>query len=559
MQQNESRFLSKGFLTSGVRRETSPPAGDVSQDESTGKSRGSPARKHGREASTANGLNLELPLTTPAAKRSRRSNGSTMATNEPPVINGEPRGHDLMDLDQNGFTQHEPPEPKSSLGSPADEGQTATERASMDVDDDAPEPEDPRPILTNGPSVGVQSDKVVSLGPETSVVLPLPQKNVLHTAWSPTDPLLLAVAGDALCRIWTLPDSPEAMRARPNPNNQYIDLLEPGDESTVTAMAWSPDGQILAVATRNDDTERAGEVSLWSKSGKSIDSLVVAQDMILAFRWSPTGSYLLGITASGHAASTLILWNVQSQQAFPAHRFDCVATDAVWCDERAFIVCGYSLVAECVIDSPETFSVHQRTEPEVHRNWTYVRYDTVHKIAAFAAEDSATLAFLESKNGFNTVTAHTAEITAIAFEPVLDPSSRHPASPSRLATSSLDGDIRIWDASSFSPLYPLEFGRVNPPMAISYATNGRLLAAANGNRVQYWDAETSRIPRAVWTGPPLPILGTVFGNKREDGSGGMFMDRDSGIGEEEDVSTHSLSWDATGERLAFGIGNQVGS
>ncbi|KAL8833716.1 MAG: hypothetical protein Q9170_004115 [Blastenia crenularia] len=551
--QNENHFLSKAFFAPGVGRATSSPRGDASQAESNGKARGSPrARKHPRESSTANGLNLELPLSAPAAKRNRRINGNTTTGNEPAITNGERRGSDSMDIDQNGSPQHEPPEPKSSLDSPAGEGQTVAAGAGMEVDDDAPEPNDhdPRMSLTNGPSVGVQSDRVADLGPETSV-LTVPQRNVLHTAWNPTDPLLLAVAGDALCRIWTI-----TSQDRPNPNYRYVDILEQSDGSTVTAMAWSPSGGMLAVATRNDDTERVGEVSVWSQYGKSLDSLLATQDMLITFKWNPSGTHLLGITSSGVDSSTLTIWDVCSSQALPSISLDHVATDAVWCDAHRFIVCGHSLVAECIIDQTNTLSFNNRTEAELQCNWTYVRHDSITECVAIAAEDSGTLAVLNADGQIHTTTAHNAEITAIAFEPIYDPLSYVPSSPRRLATSSLDGDIRIWDATMpFSILHILDFGRATPPMAISFTPDGYLVAAANSNRVLFWNAETGGLPKAVWRGDPG--YGIEFSNKREESNGAVYMDGDSGIGEEDEGCAHSLSWDANGGRLAYGSGSQI--
>lgn len=479
-----------------------------------------------------------------------------MTAKEPAITDGERKDTDGIDLDRNGFSQHEPPEP-TSLHSPADDGQTAAEGINMDVTDDAPEPDDPRMTLTNGPSVGVQSDKVTELGPETSVLL-VPQRNVLHAAWSPTDPHLLAVAGDALCRIWTVTKTSDAPHDRPSPNHQFVDILEPGDDSTVTAMAWSPDGQTLAVATRNDDLERAGEVTLWSKQGKSMDSLLAAQDYCILFKWNPAGTHLLGIMTSGNGCSALTVWDTHSSQALRPIVLDHVAIDAVWYDNHKFLVCGNSLVAECTVDSHNSLSYFNRVEPDLDRHWTHARYDAMTQTAAIAAEGSADLAVVVS-DGQSRITAHNAEITAIAFQPITHPSSYFPLSPRRLATSSLDGGIRVWDITNpFSVLYEIHLGQANPPMAISFAPDGYLIAAASANRVLFWNAETGGPPRAIWRGDfSSRHSGTVFGSKGEDGDGRMIMDGDSGIGEEDERSTHTLSWDIDGAKLAYASGSQV--
>ncbi|KAL8902350.1 MAG: hypothetical protein Q9207_004771 [Kuettlingeria erythrocarpa] len=559
---NGNQFLGKAFFASDASGATSSPRGEVSQDDSsTGKSRGSPrARKHGREPSTANGLNLESPPSAPAAKRSRRSNNGPCTSGNVPAAaaaNGERRGSDSMDLDPNGFAHHEPPEPKLSLDSPADELQPAAEGAGLEVDDDAQEPDNPptRMSLTNGPSVGVQSDRVTDLGPETSV-LTVPHRNVLHTAWSPTDPQLLAVAGDALCRIWTVTKS---LDGHPSLNWQYVDLLGPGDDSAVTAMAWRPNGELLAIATRNDDNGSAGEIALFSKHGKSTDSLTAAQDMLLALRWNPGGTHLLGITYSGKDTCALAIWDIRSSQALPIIQLDRIATDVVWCDDHRFILSGHSIVAEFTLDPHNNLSFVNRTEPDVDRNWTYVRYDATTQTAALVAEDSRTLAILSANGQMHTTTAHNEEITATAFQPLANAASYSPSTPRRLATSSLDGEIRIWDVTNpFIILHLFRFSGPNPPMAISFTPDGYLLAAASTNRVVWWNAETGGSPKAIWKGDfssTSSIEG--FSKTREDTTGGAYMDADSGIGEEDDRCAHSLSWDINGIQLAYGTGGQV--
>ncbi|KAL9001304.1 MAG: hypothetical protein Q9169_000195 [Polycauliona sp. 2 TL-2023] len=559
--QSRNHFLPPSFLDPEAGRTKPSPKVDGSQDESTtGRSRGSPrSRKHGREPSTINGLNLDLPASTPAVKRNRRSNGiAPNTTTDYATVNGEPKDHDAMDLDDR--QQNGSPNLQFPVGPLlAAQGQTAAKGASMDVDDDAPEPDDPRMILTNGPSVGVQSDKVTELGPETSVLL-VPQRNVLHTAWSPTDPLLLAVAGDALCRIWTLTKPSDAPQTRPSPNDQYVDILEQGDESSVTALSWSPNGELLALATRPDNTDQAGEVSLWSKHGKSRDNLTATQDMLITLKWNPSGTRLLGITSSGTGSSALIVWDIQSSQAIPAFHLDQIATDAVWYDDYKFLVCGHSLVADCFVDPYNNLNYqnHAVAESDHSRKWTYARYDPATQSVALAAEDSATLAVLNANGQFLTTIAHDAEITDVVFEPIPNTTLPLPPSPRRLATSSLDGTICIWDTLTLSMLHTLQFAHSSPAMAICFTPDGYLLAAASGSRVFYWNAATGGMPKAVWHGDPSPTLsGIGFGNRGEDRNGGVFMDGDSGIGEEDEAATHSLSWDVHGQRLAYGLGSQV--
>ena len=491
-----------------------------------------------------------------------------------------------MEMEQNcdGYSRPDPPEPTSASNSPAAESPNAmigrvTEGAGngMDVDtvdDDAPAPEHAStttmglaltPTLTNGESVGVQSDKVRELGPETSLLF-VPDKNVMHTAWNPRDPQILATGGEALCRIWTVatkisginmtPASSDSInhgqqkgeqKQQQQQQQQYVDTLDPSDNSMVTTMAWSPDGEVLAVATRSDTADWTGRVSLWDKYGKSLDELPTAQDMILKLCWNPSGTYLLGITSTGRGGSALVVWDTRSSDVMPPFQLDDVVTDAAWTDDQRFTICGQNLIANMSLEVPGILPLHSRNEQEKFQTWTHIRFDPASQTTAIVAEDSAVLGIIDAVDSLRITSAHAAEITALAYQPLSNPSSYSSSSPRLLATSSLDGTIRLWDANQpFTTVHVLNLGHHTPPMAIGFTPDGYLVAAASWNRVLIWIADIGGMPKASWKGEGKWQSLAVNG-----------IDQDSGIGEEEEGPTHSLSWDADGGKLAYGLGSQV--
>ena len=400
--------------------------------------------------------------------------------------------------------------------------------------------------LTNGHSVGVQSDQVAELGPET-ITLTIPDKNVLHTAWNPRDPAILATGGDALCRIWSTETC--ATPASPQPTHQppYVDILDPSDNSYVTNMAWSPDGEVIVVATRGQITEGTGAVSLWAKNGKSIDELPAAQDMVVLFRWNPSGTHLLGVTSSGTETSALIIWDIQSSQALPPFQLDHVVEDAAWSDNSKFMICGHGIVAESTIEEERITAIRSREDIDREQKWTKIQYDASTNTTAFAAEESAMLGVVDSSGDFQMTKAHSAEITALAFQRVRNHSTHPSGSPRLLVTSSMDGSIKVWDAKKpFSTMHVLSLGRSVPAMAISFTPDGYLVAAVSWNRILIWNAETGGPPKASWKGEQDKWQALTNG-----------VDQDSGIGEDEDGPTHSLDWDADGRRLAYGLGSRV--
>ncbi len=522
--------------TDGINAAT--PNRNGGEEEATTESRASPrSRKHGRE-NAANGLGLDIPTSAPSAKRIRRNNHERESS-------GNGNGHsNSMEIDQNGDTDARP-EPISRSHSPGAEEET---RMDMDAYDDAPAPEEAcigMPV-TNGPSVGVQSDKVAELGTETTVLTLPAGKHVTHTAWNPQDPSLLAIAGDALCRIWVVAKTSPEDEDSPT-SHRHVDMLDSFEGSLVSTMEWSPSGETLALATRRGPSLCVGLVSLWTKHGKSIEELPSTEDMVLTFRWSPTGEHLLGITNSGAGTSTIIIWHLQDSEFKSEYRVAGIVRDAAWTGDMEFMICGHDLIEEYTFDGQAIYGKRALpTHPP--RNWSHIRFDTITRITAMVAEDDGTLAVLDDSGKIRVARVHTAEITALAFQPIPNPASYSPSSPRLLATSALDCSIKLWDAQRpFDLVTSLSLGSSNPPMAISFTADGYLVTAANGNRVVIWNPEKGGVPLATWKGELSQWQGSAMNG----------LDHDSGIGEEEEIPPHSLSWDAHGGKLAFGLRNQV--
>lgn len=587
---------------------------------------------------------MDLATSAPPAKRSRRSNGIEAAANgdrkererererERDRDRDGERDSDSADYDASGQLSNDPPEPVSVVHSPTAESAAAAVGdpdgrgdgdggeggggGGMDVDDDdaptavsdhalapasvsAPVPARMTLTLTNGQSVGVQSDKVADLGPET-ITWTVRDKNVMHTVWNPRHADILAAGGQGLCRIGIIyrssagivgnvvpasdaqppfseppqpPQPPEQPQADgPNQSGQdpdpdpdpdqdkgqdpnlqpdpwrYVDMVDPSDHiSVATAMSWSPDGEILAVATHPDIAESTGTVTLRSKSGESIDELPSAHDMILKFLWSPSGTHLLWIATSGRDSSALVVWNVQSAQALPPLPLENVVMDAAWADDRAFTLCGYNMILDAAIEGDVIVVRRSRTEFDGEAEWTKIQVDQLTHTIAVVAEERGILGIIDASGELHQTEAHDAEITALAFQPVSPASPPSSSSPRLLVTSSLDANIKIWDASNpFTIVHVLSLGHSAPALAIDFTPDGHLLAAAHWHRIMIWNAEVGGLPKAAWKGE-LSKWQTLANG----------VDKDSGIGEEDDIPTHSLSWDADGKKLAYGLGSQV--
>ena len=460
-----------------------------------------------------------------------------------------------MQIDQNGYHfQTEPPIPLSPNNySPPDDGPAAN---GMDIDEDAEAPGSPASInapiiqtITNGESKGVQSEKVLELGRETSMLTVSETSHVMHTAWNPKDPTILATSGKALCRLWNIPRS---AAFDDNLNHQsYVDLLDSSYDSLVSTMAWDSTGQILAVATRDDNSDWAGAVSLWSKTGKALDELPAVQDIVLKLRWSPSGKQLLGITASGHATSSLALWDIDSSQAMPPYQLPTIITDAAWISNHEIIICGDHMIASSVLENQRLGALSTRSELAAQQNWSHIRYDPHTQNIALAAEETAVLGLIDSSHTLRTISAHQSEITALAYQPVTNPSAYTADAPRLLATSSVDGSIKVWDAKRpFNLIHILSLGHGAPAIAMSFTPDGYLVAAANWNRVLVWNAEAGGVPKAIWKDASSKLPSGMLTN------GNGVSEEDDNLEADADCS---LSWDAESGKLALGLGSKVGT
>ena len=585
------------------------PNGNLDDDEAKSESNSSPQPRQGKvsrknKTPRENGISYESEGR--AVKRSRRSNGN-------PATNGNlAHGGDSMDIDQNNgyttagaLTNHhhseatgrrdmaaagsDSPPPFAVSGTGAAVGGSAATAAavaaaggmsmsmSMDVDavqvQDANADEDAlqvqptasRPLtLTNGCSVGVQEDKVAELGPGTTV-LRVPDKNVTHAAWNPRDPSVLATGGSTLCRIWTLayaPATPDSSTSSGVKQYIHLDLFDPMDTAAVTSMAWSPDGEYIAIARYTYAPIASGAISIHTKAGTIVDELPGGQDMVLNLSWNSLGTLILGIAHPAANASTLVVWDAKSGQAIQPFELHTSVLDAAWTDDRSFIVCGAGIIGTSHISDRTIGAInHQQSDSGAPYEWSKLRFDPITRTVAVATESSGDLGIIDAAATLRTIKAHDMEITALAYQPLSSPSSYADASPRLLATASTDGSIKIWDATRpFTIIHHLSLGSASPALTASFTPDGYLVAAASWNKILFWHAEGGGMPKARWKGREGQWQNggssatALEGPKRMNGDGGEDAD---GEAEGEEGAEHSLTWDADGGKVAYGLGDQV--
>lgn len=243
------------------------------------------------------------------------------------------------------------------------------ESTAMDVDETAngnghayPSPKEverpPTPaIKTDGPEKGTQVEKVTELGSETTFLTlsERPGGNkpiVLHCEWSPQDPTILAAAGtDALARLWTvsrgLPTTESASHvngAMHPPSMELADEDIVKSNSTISAIAWTSDGEAIAVASDSPELDDdQARVIIWTKDGNIYQQYGGYEPPVVILRWNPSNNLLLVLMPHDEATQITILSpssQGSAEYTFPQPLSNLGYFDVAWTDNFEFVLCG---------------------------------------------------------------------------------------------------------------------------------------------------------------------------------------------------------------------------
>jgi transducin (beta)-like 1 len=439
----------------------------------------------------------------------------------------------------------------------------ATATTPMDVDDHQDNHAYPSPlegeqattpiVRTDGPEQGTQVDKVEELSHDTTFIRLVDDAHasdsssatspagaesapiLLQCEWNPRDPSILAAAGtDALARVWTVPES-----GQDHVSPQVHSLVDPKTpkSTTVTALSWTSDGSTIAVAT---DCGSQAAIKVCSANGEHVLSIEVPEPPVVKLSWNPSNKALLAISPSKGGA----LVTVYSMNGAPplshfmaGHDIGASPLDSAWTGDSEFLLCGGDLLV-CLQCTDSAITQIKALETKEDDSFTQVLFDWRSKLVA-TSSDKGALDLWDESGQRKSISAHQGAITAMAWQS-LPPSHTAVDNERLIATGGDDCAILLWDACHPDSRAKCFFTMDSPIVRLAFTPDGAFIAGATSSQVLIWKVGSNTTPRASWSRPPHP---------------GWLSPKTASESDEEDE--HCLSWDANGQRLAYGSNSRL--
>ncbi|KIW49326.1 hypothetical protein, variant 1 [Exophiala xenobiotica] len=536
--------LCRESVPNGLPETLAHPASKRSRKTAAGSDRNGGVARKSSGAAHQVGLDVDMTNGHPPSVTDARSPSATEGgvDEHGPMANG-----DRMDVDEESLTADQP---------------------NHDIKSEAVPPL--IHTLSNGASVGIQvaPAKVANLAPSTTYlqiqdIVPSPEaKSLTRVSWRPTDNNIVTAIGDNFCGTWNL-----ASDSKQQP--PFQELLESSTSTLVSAVAWEPSGEMLAIATYSN---QSGQIHLFDGQELALmESLPASQRAITSLRWQSQGLRLLGIApydseSSGspqHSGSSILLWDLSRSPNFTGPLSVSVPEVLVDMDCALFdgngIVCatGQRAVYHCQAFSDLVLQQKWMSDATEGDQWTFVRcawHEPSSATLVTASADTGSL-WMPVQNVFKKG-AHEAAITGLELRP-RQPGTG-PSMKQEFATSSMDGTVKVWvldpESNAIVSIRKLIIGNASPIMTLSYSPDGFCMTGASYDTIRIWNAEHNYHHMATWKGEEESWNGARLRDDDMMSIGGASSINGDGLQASAD---HSLSWDADSKKLAFGLGVQV--
>jgi WD40 repeat protein len=308
---------------------------------------------------------------------------------------------------------------------------------------------------------------------------------VNSVAFSPNGQLLASASDDGTVRQW---DSETGM-VRQTLRNNFL---------YTSIVVFSPDGQLLASASGRASgrlSAGGGMVRLWdSATGTVRQTLEGHGQSVSSVAFSPDGQLLASASEDG----TIRIWDSGTGTVRRRLiRYGKPLTSLAFSPDSQLLASGSEDGTVRLWES-ETGTVRW-TLKENGQSVTSVAFSPNGQLLALASGDGTVrLVYWETGDLQKTLTGHTKSVYGVAFSP----------DGQLVASASGDRTIRLWDLETGTGVQTLK-GHGRAVLSVAFSPDGQLLASASEDRtVRLWNSGPGTGQETLGTGIP-PAKGTV--------------------------------------------------
>jgi WD40 repeat protein len=271
--------------------------------------------------------------------------------------------------------------------------------------------------------------------------------SVRAVAWSPDGTMIASGADDLAVRIWNA-ESGELLHTLPINDGGW----------TIGCVAWSPDGTTIAACSGNT-------VSMWdADTGMLQRTLGGHADMVISLAWSPSGDQI----ASASNDATIIVWDMETGKSLRtlATGESGIGPEVAWSsggDQIANGVRGGYLTlwdAATGKELQKTRILFGGTSP--------MAWSPDQMKLAVSEQDEVILFDTETWNQLSTCTGHKGPVHSITWSP----------DGKTIASGSSDQAVFLWDAATGERLQALR-GHTGAVWDMAWSPDGTRLASAS--------------------------------------------------------------------------------